>query len=182
MRATSGIRFGVIGAIVLALGAAQPAAAQPGKAKGHDKGNGPKACVHGQAQLDRNTETAIAFYETAFNEGEPEKAVERYVGVDSTGQKLYIQHNPQAEDGPQAFIEFVNLFKQVLFPELHVDIVRAVAECDLVMTHSHLKLAPEERGSAVVDIFRFDNQGKIVEHWDVIQDIPADPANDNGMF
>lgn len=180
MRATSGIGFGVIGAIVLALAAVQPAAAQPGKGKGN--GNGPKACVHGQAQLDRNTETAVAFYETAFNEGEPEKAVERYVGVDSTGQKLYIQHNPLAEDGAQAFIEFVNLFKNLLFPDLHVEIVHTIAECDRVVTHSHLQLAPEERGSAVVDIFRFDNQGKIVEHWDVIQDIPADPANDNGMF
>lgn len=176
MRATTRITIGVIGAIAGMLAAAGPAAAEPGK------GKGPKACVQGKAQLDRHTETAVAFYETAFNDGEPEKAVEEYVGVDSTGQKLYIQHNPLAEDGAQAFIDFVNLFKHVLFPELHVEIVRTVAECDLVVTHSHLQLTPDARGSAVVDIFRFDEHGKIVEHWDVIQDIPADPANDNGMF
>jgi predicted SnoaL-like aldol condensation-catalyzing enzyme len=148
---------------------------------GHGRGHGPKACVHGQAQLDRNTETVIAYYTTAFNDGLPELAVQEYVGVDEVGEKLYIQHNPGAADGAQAFIDFVTFFKG-LFPDMNVNIVRTITECDLVVTHSHLTLFPEDRGNAVVDIFRLDNTGKIVEHWDVVQAIPEESANDNGMF
>lgn len=160
-----------------ALGLSQGAAAQ---GRGHGA-QGPKACVHGQAQLDRNTETVVAYYTTAFNNGEPELAVQEYVGVDETGQKLYIQHNPGAADGVEAFIEFVNFFKGI-FPDLNVNIVRTIAECDLVMTHSHLTLFPGDRGSAVMDIFRLDNTGRVVEHWDVIQEVPEESENDNGMF
>jgi predicted SnoaL-like aldol condensation-catalyzing enzyme len=57
-----------------------------------------------------------------------------------------------------------------------------IAECDLVVTHGHMRFFPEQRGFAVMDIFRLDNRGKIVEHWDVVQEIPATSANDNGMF
>jgi len=146
-----------------------------------DNGNGPKACVQGKAQLERNKETVIAYYTTAFNDGEPELAVELYVGVDATGQKLYTQHNPLAADGPQAFIDFVNFFKGI-FPEMNINIVRAIAECDLVMTHGHLTLFPGALGSAAADIFRLDNTGRIVEHWDVVQEVPETSANDNGMF
>jgi predicted SnoaL-like aldol condensation-catalyzing enzyme len=123
----------------------------------------------------------VAFYTTAFNFGFPERAVERYVGVDKNGEKLYIQHNPFAADGPQAFIDFVNSFKGAN-PLLSVDIVRVIAECDLVVTHSHITVSPEDRGSAAMDIFRLDKRGKIVEHWDVVQMIPETSANDNGMF
>ncbi len=142
-------------------------------------GNEHRAC--GRAQLDRNERTVVAFYTTAFNQGSPAEAVEKYVGVDENGDKLYIQHNPQAADGPQAFVEFVSGFK-ASFPDLHVDIVRVIAECDLVVTHSHLTLSPDDRGSVGADIFRLDDKGKVVEHWDVIQQIPETSANDNGMF
>src|SRR5687767_6187086 len=134
------------------------------------QGNGPKACVRGRAQLDRNAETVVAYYTTAFNDGRPVEAVERYVGVDENGDKLYIQHNPLAADGAQAFIDFVTGFKAV-FPAMHVDIKRVIAECDLVVTHSHFTLFPGDRGSAVMDIFRLDATCRIVEHWDVIQAI-----------
>lgn len=150
-------------------------------AQAADKGNGPKACVQGKAQLERNRQTAIAYYTTAFNDGEPELAVELYVGVDENGNKIYTQHNPAAADGPQPFIDFVNVFKG-LFPEMHINIVRTVAECDLVMTHGHLTFFPGDLGSAAMDIFRFDATGRIVEHWDAVQDVPAESANDNGMF
>jgi predicted SnoaL-like aldol condensation-catalyzing enzyme len=145
------------------------------------QGNGPKACVQGKAQLERNRQTAIAYYTTAFNDGEPELAVELYVGVDENGDKLYTQHNPLAADGPQAFIDFVNLFKG-LFPEMNINIVRTIAECDLVMTHGHLTLFPGDLGNAAMDIFRLDNTGRIVEHWDAVQEVPEESANDNGMF
>ena len=151
------------------------------EAVANNRAQGPKACVHGQAQLDRNTETVIAYYTLSFNEGKPEEAVEKYIGVDATGEKLYIQHNPLAADGTQAFIEFVNFFKGI-FPNLNVNIVRTIAQCDLVMTHSHLTLFPGDRGSAVMDIFRLDNTGRIVEHWDVVQEVPEESANDNTMF
>jgi predicted SnoaL-like aldol condensation-catalyzing enzyme len=141
----------------------------------------PRPAFQGKAQLERNRQTAIAYYTTAFNDGEPELAVELYVGVDENGDKVYIQHNPSAADGPQAFIDFVNFFKGI-FPDLNIDIVRTLAECDLVMTHGHLTLFPGDLGSAAMDIFRFDATGRIVEHWDAVQDVPAESANDNGMF
>ena len=70
-----------------------------------------KTCTVGQAQLDRNVRTAIAYYTLAFNEGKPRLAVQKYVGVDRKGSKLYTQHNPFAQDGPEAFIAFVEFFK-----------------------------------------------------------------------
>ena len=167
--------------IALGMSAAAYIGAMPSATADPDNAQGPKACVYGQAQLDRNTETVIAYYTLAFNEGKPEEAVEKYIGVDEAGQKLYIQHNPLAADGTQLFIDFVNFFKG-LFPEMNVNIVRTIAQCDLVMTHSHLTLFPGDRGSAVMDIFRLDEQGKVVEHWDVVQEVPETSANDNTMF
>jgi predicted SnoaL-like aldol condensation-catalyzing enzyme len=167
-------------AIALGVTAALPILAPP-YAAAAKPGNGPKACVHGQAQLDRNTETVIAYYTMSFNEGKPEEAVQKYIGVDETGQKLYIQHNPLAADGTQAFIEFVNFFKGA-FPDMNIDIVRTIAQCNLVMTHGHLTLFPGDLGSAVMDIFRLDNTGRIVEHWDAVQEVPETSANDNTMF
>jgi predicted SnoaL-like aldol condensation-catalyzing enzyme len=131
-------------------------------------------CPHGR-QLQRNKATVVAYYTTAFNDKKPEEAVARY------GGPVYIQHNPQAADGFQAFIDFVKFFT-TQNPQLHVDIKRVIAECDLVVTHSHLTLNPTDRGSAVADIFRLNREGKIVEHWDVIQAIPETSANNNTMF
>jgi predicted SnoaL-like aldol condensation-catalyzing enzyme len=140
-----------------------------------------QACVRSKALLDRNSRNVVAFYITAFNFGKPELAVERYVGLDENGNKLYIQHNPLAQDGTEAFISFVNAFR-ASNPQMSVRIVRVIAQCDLVMTHSHLTLNPEDRGFAVADIFRVDKRGKVVEHWDVIQPVPETSANDNTMF
>jgi predicted SnoaL-like aldol condensation-catalyzing enzyme len=131
-------------------------------------------CPHGR-QLERNKATVVAYYTTAFNDKKPQEAVAKY------GGPVYIQHNPQAADGFQAFIDFVKLFT-TQNPRLHVDIKRVIAECDLVVTHSHLTLNPSDRGSAVADIFRLNRDGKVVEHWDVIQAIPETSANDNTMF
>lgn len=141
----------------------------------------PGACARGQAQLDRNTRTAIAYYTLAFNEGKPRLAVEKYVGLDANGKKLYTQHNPFAQDGPEAFIAFVEFYKR-LFPGLHVDIKRTIAQCDLVMTHAHVTTSATDLGNAAMDIFRFDRHGKIVEHWDAVQPVEANSANDNTQF
>ena len=117
----------------------------------------------------------IAYYERAFNDHEPEDAVERYVGSE------YIQHNPMAPDGTDAFIAFVRAYVEQ-FPQLNIEIKRAIAEGDLVMTHGLLRTSPEDRGTAAADIFRLDENGKIVEHWDVLQPVPETSANDNTMF
>jgi predicted SnoaL-like aldol condensation-catalyzing enzyme len=133
------------------------------------------ACVNGQAQLERNKRNVVAYYETAFNDKKPELAVKLY------GGREYIQHNPLAGNGFAAFIAFVNSFT-TSFPDIHVDIRRVIAECDLVVTHAVLTGAPYgEFGSKVVDIFRVDARGKVVEHWDVLagQVDPATSQNDN---
>jgi predicted SnoaL-like aldol condensation-catalyzing enzyme len=148
----------------------------------HDRENADsQGCVRSKALLDRNSRNVVAFYITAFNFGKPEVAVEKYVGLDENGNKLYIQHNPFAQDGTDAFINFVNAFR-ASNPQLSVRIVRVIAQCDLVVTHSHLTLNPEDRGFAVADIFRVDKRGKVVEHWDVVQPVPETSANDNTMF
>jgi predicted SnoaL-like aldol condensation-catalyzing enzyme len=120
-----------------------------------------------------NKRAVVAYYQMAF-EGDPEKAATDYLG------DRYIQHNPQAEDGPEAFIGFVHYLRGE-YPELRLEIKRVVAEGDLVVTHSHLILKPGEPGRALADFFRLED-GKVVEHWDVIQDVPNHAANVNGMF
>lgn len=100
--------------------------------------------------------------------------VARYVG------STYTQHNPMAGDGPQPFIEFVNGFVGQ-FPALSEDIKRVLADGDLVLTHGLIKTSSEDRGTAAADIFRLQD-GKVVEHWDVLQPVPETAANDNTMF
>lgn len=179
--------FGVLAAAMLAAAtsaAAFTAAADDSDRRGGSGGHGhggPKACAQTDAQLDRNVRTATAYYELAFNDGLPRLAVQRYIGVDKRGSKTYTQHNPFAQDGPEAFIAFVEFYKG-LFPDLHVEIVRTIAQCDLVMTHAHITTGPEDLGNAAMDIFRFDRTGRIVEHWDAVQPVEASSANDNTQF
>jgi len=148
-----------------------------------------KACVHGTALLERNKRNVVAYYTRAFNDKDPEGAVARYVGFDKPGQDLdhsgephlYIQHNPLAASGAPAFISFVRDFTTA-FPDVHIDIRRVIAECDLVVTHGLLTGAEPvftPLGSKVVDIFRLDESGKIVEHWDVLAAISPTSANGN---
>ena len=122
------------------------------------------------ADLEQNKRTVVEYYELAFNGKEPEQAVEKYVG------SRYIQHNPQAPDGPQAFIAFVRAF-----PELSVDIRRVMAEGDMVVTHSLVRFTADDPGSVSADFFRLED-GKVVEHWDVLQPWPQESANPHPMF
>jgi predicted SnoaL-like aldol condensation-catalyzing enzyme len=126
------------------------------------------------ADPETNKETVLAFYNMAFNDKRPAEAVEKY------GGSHYIQHNPQIPDGFEAFIQFVEGFT-TQFPQLSVDFYRTVADGDLVVTHSLLRTSPEDRGSAAADFFRLED-GKIVEHWDVLQPVPESAANDHPMF
>jgi len=126
------------------------------------------------ADIEQNKQTVLGFYKLAFNEKQPAEAVARYLGP------MYIQHNPQAADGPEAFVQFVTGFT-AQFPQLKVDVRRVIAEGDFVVTHSLLTLGPEDRGTSAADIFRLQD-GKIVEHWDVLQPMPETAANDHPMF
>jgi predicted SnoaL-like aldol condensation-catalyzing enzyme len=125
-------------------------------------------------QLEANKRIIREWHELAINQRKPEEAVAKYLGPN------YRQHNPGAGDGPEPFIETVKRFAQN-FPDLRMEPKRIIAEGDYVVLHSHLLLKPGDRGSAVVDIFRLEN-GKIVEHWDVVQEVPEKTANNNTMF
>lgn len=125
-------------------------------------------------QREANKKNAVDFYNQFFNQHDL-TAAERYIG------SSYTQHNPRVPNGREAFVQaFTAIFKQ--YPQRQSVIQRAIAEGDLVVLHVHSTNAPGERGSAIVDIFRFDAAGKIVEHWDVIQPIPETTASGNSMF
>jgi predicted SnoaL-like aldol condensation-catalyzing enzyme len=123
----------------------------------------------------RNGQNVISYYTMAFNDKNPARAVQLYGGDD------YIQHNPLAANGFDAFIQFVTDCTSS-FPDVHVDIKRVFADGDFVITHALLTGAVPvygPHGSKVVDIFRLDPNGKVVEHWDVIAQISATSQNGN---
>jgi len=123
--------------------------------------------------LERNKENAIAFYKTAY-EGNPKEAVENYV------DNQYIQHNPDVADGLDGFINYFERMKTE-YPEKSIEFVRCIAQGDLVALHTH-QTWPGNDEYVTMDFFRFDDHGKICEHWDAIQQIPKESANPNAMY
>ncbi|MCI5057394.1 MAG: nuclear transport factor 2 family protein [Flavobacteriales bacterium] len=124
-------------------------------------------------QLEKNKDNAIAFYKMAYL-GQPRKAIELYVGNE------YIQHNPDVADGFNGFIEYFERM-QVEYPSKSIEFVRCIAEGDLVALHTH-QTWPGNEQYVTMDFFRFDENGKICEHWDAIQRIPETSANPNTMY
>ncbi len=124
------------------------------------------------ADLEKNKRNAISFYKEAY-EGNPAGAVNKYVG------NKYIQHNPLVHDGVEGFIDYFEKMHRD-YPNKSIEFVRAVAQGDLVALHTHQTW--EDIGEYVtMDFFRFED-GKIVEHWDAIQEVPEESENNNGMW
>jgi predicted SnoaL-like aldol condensation-catalyzing enzyme len=120
-----------------------------------------------------NKKTAIEFYNMAFN-GNPKRSVELHVGSE------YIQHNPAVKDGKFGFIEYFEKMHNE-YPNKSIEFLRVIAEDDLVALHTH-QIWPGNEEYVTMDFFRFDENGKIVEHWDSIQKIPEKSENENGMY
>lgn len=126
-------------------------------------------------QEEANARVVTAFYDLAFNQHKPTEAARLYIG------DRYIQHNPGVPNGAAAFYGYFEGFFRDN-PQSRATIHRVIADGDLVALHVHSQEAPSDPGRAIVDIFRVEN-GKIVEHFDVIQAVPTTPtANGNTMF
>ena len=133
----------------------------------------PSAHAADTQQVEANKKTVLEFYEQGLNKKDFEAAA-KYFGP------KYIQHNPGAPDGIEGFKGFLGFLREK-FPNSKSEIKKVFADGDYVILHVHAVREPGTRGRAIVDIFRLEN-GKIVEHWDVAQDIPEKMPHNNGMF
>lgn len=135
----------------------------------------PMANAASKKQMEANKKTIAAFYDTVLNKKDIE-AAKKYIGAAG-----YKQHNPTAKDGIEGLTGFVNFLKDK-FPNNKSEIKRIFADGDYVIVHVHAVREPGTRGNAIVDIFRLDEKGKVVEHWDAVQPIPETAQNNNTMF
>ena len=133
----------------------------------------PCARAAGPEELEANKKTVRAFEDAALNQKDFE-AASKYLGP------RYTQHNPSAADGPEGLKAYIAFLKEK-FPNNHSEIKHIFADGDYVIVHDHAVREPGTRGNAIVNIYKHEN-GKVVEHWDVIQPVPEKAANGNGMF
>lgn len=125
------------------------------------------------SQAEANRQVVLQFYEAGLNRKDADAALQ-YVG------NRYVQHNPNAADGPEGFRQFITFLRDK-YPNSHSEIVKSFVDGDHVILHVHAVREPGTRGNAIIDIFKLEN-GKIVEHWDVTQAIPEKTASGNPMF
>ena len=133
----------------------------------------PAAFAADAQQMEANKKTVLEFYDLAINKKDFD-AASKFIGP------RYVQHNPRAADGPEGLKAFLAFLREK-FPDYHSEIKRVFADGDYVIVHVHNVPAPGNRGAAIIDIFKLENV-KVVEHWDVRQDIPEQSANSNTMF
>jgi len=133
----------------------------------------PAAFAADARQMEENKKAVTEFYDLAINQKNFEAAA-KFIGP------RYVQHNPRVADGPEGLKALLDILREK-FPGAHSDIKRVFADGDYVILHVHSVPTPGARGNAIVDIFKLED-GKIVEHWDVRQEIPEQSANSNTMF
>jgi predicted SnoaL-like aldol condensation-catalyzing enzyme len=133
----------------------------------------PAAFAADAQQMEANKKTVLEFYDLVINKKDFD-AASKFIGP------RYVQHNPRAADGPEGLKAFLAFLREK-FPDYHSEIKRVFADGDYVIVHVHNVPTPGSRGAAIIDIFKLEN-GKVVEHWDVRQDIPEQSANSNTMF
>lgn len=134
----------------------------------------PQALAADAKQMEANKKNVVEFYNAVLNDKDFEKA-SKYVGA------TYIQHNPIGADGLDGIKGFINFLKEK-FPQNKSEIKRIFADGNYVIVHVHAVREPGTRGNAIFDLFRLDDNGKIVEHWDAVQPIPEKSLNNNTMF
>jgi predicted SnoaL-like aldol condensation-catalyzing enzyme len=132
-----------------------------------------RALAADAAQMEQNKKTVAALYDAALNKKDFDEA-SKYLG------SRYTQHNPTAKDGPEGLKGFIAFLKEK-FPNNRSEIKRIFADGDYVIVHVHAVREPGTRGNAIIDIYKLED-GKVVEHWDVVQPIPETAQNNNGMF